>query len=312
MGKVISLINWKGGVGKSTLTLHLGVGLQKITNKRVLLVDLDPQCNLSFLALGVESYYESVYERGMATLKDVFDGYFNDKNVDGSSVTHEKLVNDSPSSAFDKIDMILSHQDLVLMDLILARSQKKGKDHKEVTRNEIEKLSILKTLLDQVKDDYEYVLLDCPPNVNTVTQNAFYASDYFVVPVKPDFLSTTGISLIVKYMDKFNADFERMHDYAEMPGPYVHTKFGGIIFNMVDEYKNEPKATHFETIQTVSAQHTGKTFDRYITNGDGIAVAASVNLPVYSFKYLSRSRDNAAKQSIYFSNLTEEFIGKLV
>ncbi|MCM3636581.1 AAA family ATPase [Sporosarcina luteola] len=312
MGKVISLINWKGGVGKSTLTLHLGVGLQKNTNKRVLIVDLDPQCNLSFLALGVESYFESVYESDIATLKDVFDNYFNEKDIDGSSIVHEKLVNDSPSSVFDKIDMILSHQDLVLMDLKLARSQREGKDHKEVTRNEIEKLSILKTLLDQVKDDYEYVLLDCPPNVNTVTQNAFYASDYFVVPVKPDFLSTTGISLIVNYMDRFNADFESMHNYAEFPTPYIHTEFGGIIFNMVDEYKGEPKATHLETMQTVTTQHAGKTFDKYITNGDGIAVAASVNLPVYSFNYLSRSRDNAAKQSIYFNELTEEFIERIV
>ena len=75
--------------------------------------------------------------------------------------------------------MILSHQDLVLIDLQLARSRKSGKDFQEETRYEIEKLSILKSFVDKVKDDYEYVLIDCPPNVNIVTQNAFYASDYF-------------------------------------------------------------------------------------------------------------------------------------
>lgn len=207
--------------------------------------------------------------------------------------------------------MILSHQDLVLIDLQLARTRKAGKDHLEETRYEIEKLSILKSLLDHVKDDYEYVLLDCPPNVNIVTQNAFYASDYFVVPVLPDFLSTTGISLIVDYMEKFNASFKGMHNYAELSIPYVNTELGGIIFNMVDEYRGEPKATHLETMQIVSTQHADKTFDRYITDGDGISTTASVNLPVYSFNHLPRSRDNAQKQSNYFDLLIEEFIEKI-
>ncbi|QFF98034.1 chromosome partitioning protein [Psychrobacillus glaciei] len=312
MGKVVSLINWKGGVGKSTLTLHLGVGLQKKTNKRILIVDLDPQCNLSFLALGVDSYVNRVYKSETNTLKDVFDSYFNDGVFELTNIVQEKIVNDSPGRVFDHIDMILSHQDLILIDLQLARSRKSGKNHLEETRYEIEKLSILKSLLDQVKDDYEYVLLDCPPNVNIVTQNAFYASDYFVVPVLPDFLSTTGISLIVDYMQKFNASFAGMHNYAELSTPYINTDFGGIIFNMVDEYRGEPKATHLETMHIVSTQHAGKTFDRYITDGDGISTAASVNLPVYSFNQLPRSRDNAQKQSKYFDLLIEEFIEKII
>lgn len=253
MGKVVSMINCKGGVGKSTLTLHLGIGLQKKTKGRILIVDLDPQCNLSFLALGVDSYVNKVYRNNMNTLKDVFDCYFNDSPVEVNDIVQEKLVNSSPGRIYTKVDTILSHQELVLIDLQLARSRKAGKDHKEETRYEIEKLSILESLLSQVKDDYDYVLLDCPPNVNIVTQNAFYASDYFVVPAIPDFLSTTGISLIVDYMEKFNSSFAGMHSYAGLSKPYVNTEFGGIIFNMVDEYGGVPKATHNETIQMVSS-----------------------------------------------------------
>ncbi|HFG8385265.1 TPA: ParA family protein [Salmonella enterica subsp. enterica serovar 1,4,[5],12:b:-] len=65
MAKIISMINWKGGVGKSTLTLHLGLGLmlQNEDRPKVLLIDLDPQCNLSYLALGVTKYVDYVYKK---------------------------------------------------------------------------------------------------------------------------------------------------------------------------------------------------------------------------------------------------------
>ena len=81
MANIISMINWKGGVGKSTLTMHLGIGLmRRVENRaRVLLVDLDPQCNLSFLALGVTKYVNEVYNNNIATLKEIFDSYFSSK-----------------------------------------------------------------------------------------------------------------------------------------------------------------------------------------------------------------------------------------
>ena len=61
MSKIVSMINWKGGVGKTTLTLHLAAGLASRHSKRVLLVDLDAQCNLSFLAIGASSYITHTY-----------------------------------------------------------------------------------------------------------------------------------------------------------------------------------------------------------------------------------------------------------
>jgi chromosome partitioning protein len=63
---------------------------------------------------------------------------------------------------------------------------------------------VIKNVIDAVEGDYDYVLLDCPPNVNLVTQNAFFASDYYVVPAIPDFLSTVGISQITKYTGRIS------------------------------------------------------------------------------------------------------------
>ncbi|GGA46904.1 ParA family protein [Paenibacillus physcomitrellae] len=312
MPVVVSMINWKGGVGKTTLTLQIGIGLNKFHGKRVLLIDLDPQCNLSFLALGVESYVDKVYTKGTYSLKSVFDSYFSDTVIDAKSVIQDRVVNSKPGYVYTNVDMILSHQELVLLDLRLARSRKSGRDHKEETGFEIEKLAILKRVIDQVAGDYDYVLVDCPPNVNLVTQNAFYASDYFVVPAIPDFLSTTGISLIRDYMEKFNEDYRNMHRYAEYGEEYKDTKFGGIVFNMVDEYGGGPKRTHQETLTSIGAQHPGYVFEKYITDGDGISVAASVNLPIYAYEHLPRSNQNANKQSDYFENLINEFVTKII
>jgi chromosome partitioning protein len=286
--------------------------MRAINNGRVLVVDLDPQCNLSFLALGVQSYVDKVYKSGFTSLKSVFDDYFNGKEVSATDIIHPKLVNATPGNVYTRVDMILSHQELVLLDLTLARSRKAGRDHKEETKFEIEKLSILHNLLKQVKDEYDYILLDCPPNVNLVTQNAFYASDYYVVPAIPDFLSTTGISLIKDYMDNFNKDFKDMHSYAGIVEPYTITKFGGIIFNMVDEYGGGPKQTHAETIAAVKKQHSGFVFNKYLTDGDGMAAAASVNLPVYSYENLPRSNQNAEKQANYLQEIVKEFITRIV
>ncbi|MBT2289494.1 AAA family ATPase [Paenibacillus albidus] len=313
MSIVVSMINWKGGVGKTTLTLQLGIGLNKFHKKKVLLIDLDPQCNLSFLALGVESYVDKIYNKNTNSLKSVFDSYFSDTAADAEKVIQKDLVNSRPGYVFKNVDIVLSHQELVLLDLRLARSRKSGKDHKEETGYEIEKLAILKRLLDQLQDEneYDYVLLDCPPNVNLVTQNAFYASDYFVVPAIPDFLSTTGISLIRDYMEKFNKDYKNMHQYAEYTEEYTDTKFGGIIFNMVDENRGGPKLTHKETFNSIKTQHPGYVFDNYITDGDGISVAGSVNLPIFAHEHLPRSNANAEKQARYFKKLADEFIIKI-
>ncbi len=254
MPKVVSMINWKGGVGKTTLTLHLAAGLANRHSKRILLVDLDPQCNLSFLAIGASSYITHAYTNNGPTLKNVFDEYFARKPTKATDVILNKQVRARAGRIYSKVGIILSHQELTLLDLKLAREKRSGRDHREETKFEIEKLSIIKNLIDAVADEYDYVLLDCPPNVNLVTQNAFFASHYYVVPAIPDFLSTVGISLIKQYMEQFNLDYTSMWTYAGLPGTYGDTTFGGIIFNMVDEYRGGPKNGHQQILQNTISQ----------------------------------------------------------
>ncbi|WP_416421968.1 AAA family ATPase [Pseudomonas sp. App30] len=313
MPKVVSMINWKGGVGKTTLTLHLAAGLALRHSKKVLLIDLDPQCNLSFLAIGASPYISHTYKKNLSTLKTIFDGYFDRNPADTADVILKQRVRSSAGKVFTNVDVILSHQELTLLDMKLAREKRSGKDHREETKFEIEKISIIKTVIDSVSEEYDYVLIDCPPNVNLVTQSAFFASDYYVVPAIPDFLSTVGIALINQYMDQFNKDYQSMWTYSGLPGSYSNTKFGGIIFNMVDEYGERPKKGHTKIINnTKSELGSNSVFKNYITDGDGISTASEMNLPVYAFKDLPRAQQNASKQADYMGEVVDEFITRIV
>lgn len=313
MPVVVSMINWKGGVGKTSLTLNLAAGLALKHSKRVLLIDLDAQCNLSFLAVGITKYVEHSYQQNGATLKTVFDAYFDRKPVKAKDVIINKNVRARAGKIYTSVDIILSHQELTLLDMKLARDKRSGKDHREETKFEIEKLSVIKDVIDAVSDQYDYVLLDCPPNVNLVTQNAFFASNYYVVPAIPDFLSTVGISQITKYMDQFNGDYRSMWGYAGLPGSYGDTKFGGIIFNMVDEYAGGPKEGHKQIITSTKAQQgANAVFTNYITDGDGMSAAAQANLPIFAFSDLPRSQQNAEKQAQYMERVVNEFAQRII
>ncbi|MDO6636027.1 AAA family ATPase [Pseudoalteromonas carrageenovora] len=313
--EIISMINWKGGVGKSTLSLHLAVGLmrrKKSPNRpKVLLIDLDPQCNLSYLSLGVSKYVDSVYKNGQLTLKDIFDNYFDGKPFSTKDAIIKEPITSSPGKVWSNVDILPSHSDLVLVDMRLARERKSGTTHQEETKFELDKVSIIHEAIKQVEDDYDYIVLDCPPNINLVTQNSFFASQHYLIPAIPDFLSTVGISMIKSEMVNLNKNFTGMIGYSGADVDYSDATLLGIIFNMVDEYGGGPKSTHEDTIESVKNQHKDMVFDAYITDGDGIAVAADNNMTVYSFDSLPKSKSNAEKQSDYLDAVVDELLTKV-
>jgi chromosome partitioning protein len=193
----------------------------------------------------------------------------------------------------------------------LARERKSGTTHQEETRFELDKVSIIHNAIKQVKDDYDYIILDCPPNINLVTQNSFFASHHYLIPAIPDFLSTVGISLIKSEMEKLNNSFNGMISYSGSEVHYSDSEMLGIIFNMVDEYGGGPKDTHRTTISEVDLQHSNMVFEKYVTDGDGIAVAAENNMAVYSYDSLPKSKKNAEKQSNCLDEVVDELLTKL-
>lgn len=308
MAKIVSMINWKGGVGKTTLAYHIGIGLWKFLSKRTLVIDLDPQANLSFLAVGGASKYaELAYKSGTpSTLLDLYDRYFAGKPLNLKSLIHEKATVSTAGRVWTGVDIILSHQELILVDLKLARERRAAKDFREETRHELTKLSILATSISEVAENYEYVLLDCPPNINLTTQNALFASTHFVIPAKADFLSTVGISLIKKKMKELSADYANMWQIADPTYQYQGAKASGIIFNEIVERSSVPKQTQQDIIDAVKAQNPGDVFDNYLTEGGGISDASKENIPVYAL-----NTANAKKQSECLKRIVNEFVTKI-
>jgi len=170
--KVIALTNQKGGVGKTTTAVNLGVGLAKQGNK-VLLVDADAQANLT-MALG--------YTRP------------DDIPVTLTTVMQD-IMDDKP---FDVQGAILHHNEGV--DLLPSNIELSGLEVRLI--NAISRESILKTCINEVKKNYDYVLVDCMPSLGMLTINALAAADSVVIPTQPHYLSAKGLELLLRSVSK--------------------------------------------------------------------------------------------------------------
>jgi len=162
MGKIISISNHKGGVGKTTSTINIGAGLNSL-GKRVLLIDLDPQANLS-QSLGIREPEINIYGaiRGDYEMKPL-----------------------EISKGFDIVPSTLD-----LSGAEVEMSTEPGREY------------ILKELLDPLKPLYDYILIDSPPSLGLLTINAFTASDEIYIPLQAQYLALQGLAKLVEVIDK--------------------------------------------------------------------------------------------------------------
>ena len=165
--KTIAICNQKGGVGKTTTTLNLGAGLKK-AGKRVLLVDADPQSDLTS-ALGIEG---DSLEKSLGNLMYM--------------VTQERwpVVQDAILHHAEGMDLIPSNLDLSSMESLLVNAMSREK--------------VLASLLKDVKKDYDYILIDCMPSLGMVTINALTAADSVIIPVQAQYLPAKGMTQLLR------------------------------------------------------------------------------------------------------------------
>ncbi len=162
MGLIISLLNHKGGVGKTTSAINIGAGLVEL-GKKVLLIDLDPQANLT-LSLGIPRQKVTMYEA-----------------IRGES----ELV---PYTAKPNMDVVASSLDLSGAEMELI--------------NEAGREYILRELFEPLTDKYDFILIDCPPSLGLLTLNALTSSQYVIIPLQTEFLALQGLAKIKQVIDK--------------------------------------------------------------------------------------------------------------
>ncbi|MBO8159055.1 AAA family ATPase [Thermosyntropha sp.] len=191
MPKVISIINLKGGVGKTTLAVALGEFLSLLHGLKVLIIDTDPQTNAT-VALMDEKEWKRRNVKGQTLLgifKDVVDKY----QVFSPAEAIVKGVSNI-AGGIENLHLLPSS-----LDLIEFQEEFLYKAH---NHEEIFKPSLLQERLQEVLPSYDIVLIDCPPDLGFITRNGLYMSDYYLIPVIPDILSTYGIPQIISRVEK--------------------------------------------------------------------------------------------------------------
>lgn len=235
---VVSVINYKGGVGKTTTTANLAAELAW-RGKDVLIIDLDPQASLTFSFIKPEEWQDDF--SNSKTIKNWFDSFSDSSSVDLNDLIFTPNNVSEKLNGKGRLDMIASHLGLINVDLELA-TELGGATLKQSKRNFLKVHRRLSNGIQQIdSDDYDLILIDCPPNFNIVTKTAIVASDNILIPAKPDYLSTLGIDYLIRSLNQLISDFnEYVKIDTEDSDEKISPEILGVVFTMIQIRSGQP------------------------------------------------------------------------
>lgn len=241
MGKIIAVTNQKGGVGKTTTAVNLAASLAE-ARQRVMLLDFDPQGNAtSGYGVSEEEIGNSIYDAmsGNCELEDV--------------ILCEMIEN---------LDLIPSNMNLAAIESEFVDLENKN--------------MVLRNMLKRVRDHYDYVLIDCPPSLGTITVNALTASDSVLIPIQCEYYALEGLGQVMNSIELVKQKLNT-RIYIE-----------GIVFTM---YDGRNKLSQ-EVVETVRENFHGSIFDTVIPRNVRLAEAPSFGQPITVYDSASSGADS--------------------
>ena len=261
----IALVNMKGGVGKSTLAANLAWEMATTPwDKRVLVVDLDPQFNCSQYLMGAEQM-QTIIDKELPTAWDVFEQFTqapgrSTRTLDPADAVHP-IYNDAGS-----ISLIPSRLEL-----------------SQTLKNPAQKEGLLKAAIGKIEDQYDLIVLDCAPTDSILTTAAYLTADYILVPIRPEFLSTIGLPLLEKSLEEFSNQHDQAPDIL------------GLVFNAMSNYTpGELDSEH--QVRAVARDKGWPVFDAQVSYSKSFPSSARQGEPIFWTKYArSKTKRNFHK-----------------
>ncbi len=240
MGKIIAIANQKGGVGKTTTAVNLAAGLG-LQGKKTLLVDVDPQGNSSS-GVGVDR------RQVKATSYEMFLGMVTPKEV----ILHTQYKN---------LDLIPSGMDLAAAEIELASLE--------------HRIQILRGALAPLREEYQYLLIDCPPSLGLVTTNALTAADTLLVPIQCEYYALEGLSQLMNTVRRVKRQYNPQLDIE------------GVLLTMYDGRLNLTQ----QVVEEVKKYFPRKVFSTVIPRTVRLSEAPSFGMPIQYFDKHNRGAE---------------------
>lgn len=270
---IVSIFNQKGGVGKTTSVVNLAVALVK-EGKKVLVIDMDPQANTT-TGLGVDKEGDSIYDLFYEILDDKEEKEKNEEENDEARPEDEKRISKYIKETNSGVLLIKSESSLSGLEVEL------------VNLDPVSRTEVLKQIVGQIEEEYDFVLIDCPPSLGLLSINALVASDSIIIPIQTEYYALEGVSELMNtyklVKDSLNKDLE----------------IEGVLLTMFDKRTN----LSYEVVEEVKSYFKNKVFKTMIPRNVRLAEAPSYGKSV--LEYEERSKGATA-----YKMLAQELIGE--
>ena len=258
MAKIISLVNQKGGVGKTTTSINLSAALGKL-GKKVLLIDMDPQSNATTgLGLNSNDFEYDVYEV-----------------ITGKCSTKQAIK----KTKFDNLSIMPSTINLAGVDIEFVKKMLEDKTFQQNSQ--------LKIKLDEVRDNYDYIIIDCQPSLGLGTMNALVASDSVIIPVQCEFFALDGITQLLNSIIMVQS------------GMNPNLNIEGVLLTMLDGRTN----IGLDVIEEIRKYFRDKVFNTIIPRLVRLVEAPSHGKPINEYDPTSRATEA-------YANLAKEVVSR--